>query len=95
MVAKNYTNDGILALNKNGSLYGGLIDPAALLPHLMNNCKHIANLQQLVFSLASRYSLPGVDNIFLGQFNNFIINGDYTNAAKIASMSPGTLLRNA
>jgi len=36
-----------------------------------------------------------VDNIFLGQFNNFIINGDYVNAARIASMSPGALLRNA
>lgn len=26
VVAKNYTNDGILALSKTGSLYGGLID---------------------------------------------------------------------
>ena len=95
LVAKNYTNDGLLALNKNGSLFGGLIDPSALLPHLINNCKHLPNLQQLVFSLASRYNFPGVDNIFLGQFNNFIINGDYANASKIASMSPGTLLRNA
>ena len=25
-VAKNYTNDGILALSKNGSLIGGMID---------------------------------------------------------------------
>ncbi len=95
VVARNYTNDGILALNKNGSLYGGLIDEASLIPHLINNCKHIAGIQQLVFTLAGRYNLPGVDNIFLGQFNNFIINGDYANAAKIASMSPGTLLRNS
>jgi clathrin heavy chain len=62
---------------------------------LINNCKHLPNVQQLVFSLAAKYSLPGVDNIFLGQFNNFIINGDYVNAARIASMSPGALLRNA
>lgn len=61
----------------------------------MQNCKHLPNIQQLVFSLASKYSLPGVDNIFLGQFNNFIVSGDYANAAKIASMSPGNLLRNA
>jgi len=82
-------------LNKNGSLFGGIIDENALIPHLIANCKHIPNIQQLVFGLASRYSLPGVDNLFLGQFNNFIVNGDYANAAKIASMSPGTLLRNA
>jgi clathrin heavy chain len=64
------------------------------LPHLLNNCGHIPNVQQLAFTIAGRYNLPGVDNIFLGQFNNFIVNGDYQNAAKIASMSPGTLLRN-
>lgn len=95
VVAKNYTNDGLLALNKNGVLYGGMVDESGLIPHLMQNCKHLPNCQQLIFSLAGRYSLPGVDNIFLGQFNNFIINGDYQNAAKIASMSPGALLRNA
>lgn len=32
--------------------------------------------------------------MFVNQFNNFLISGDYGNAAKIASMSPGTLLRN-
>jgi clathrin heavy chain len=95
VVAKNYANDGLLALNKNGALYGGIIDEAGLLPHLLNNCKHIPNVQQLAFTIAGRYNLPGLENIFLGQFNNFIISGDYANAAKIASMSPGTLLRNA
>lgn len=65
-----------------------------MLPHLLTNCNHIPNVQQLAFTIAGRYNLPGVDNIFLGQFNNFIVNGDYSSAAKIASMSPGTLLRN-
>ena len=60
----------------------------------MNNCKHLPNIQQLVFTLAGRYSLPGVDNIFLSQFNNYVVSGDYGNAARIASMSPGNLLRN-
>ena len=53
-VAKNLTNDGILALSKNGSLLGGMIDEPSLYPYLMNNCKHIANIQQLVFNLAAR-----------------------------------------
>ena len=70
------------------------IDENGLLPHLLGNCQHIPNVQQLAFTIAGRYNLPGVDNIFMGQFNNFIVNGDYQNAAKIASMSPGTLLRN-
>lgn len=62
--------------------------------HLMNNCKHIPNVQQLAFTIAGRYNLPGVDGMFTSQFNNYLVNGDYANAAKIASMSPGTLLRN-
>lgn len=93
-VARNYVNDGILAITKNGSLYGGLIDENNLVNHLLNNCKHIPNIQQLAFSLAGRYNLPGVDGMFTHQFNNFLIQGDYASAAKIASMSPGTLLRN-
>jgi clathrin heavy chain len=93
--ARNYTNDGLLAMTKSGSLYGGLIDENSLLVHLMNNCKHIPNAQQLAFTIAGRYNLPGVDNMFLNQFNNYLVNGDYANAAKIASMSPGTLLRNS
>ncbi len=94
MASRNLTNDGILAINKDGSLLGGMIDENSLLPHLMSACAHIPNIQQLAFSIAGRYNLPGLDNIFLGQFNNFIVNGDYQNAAKIASMSPGNLLRN-
>ena len=65
VVAKNQTNEGLLALCKNGSLYGGMIDEQGLIPHLMNNCKHIPNIQQLVLTMASRYNLPGVDPIFL------------------------------
>ena len=61
---------------------------------MLNNCKHIPNVQALAFTLAGRYNLPGVDNMFIHQFNNFLVQGDYGNAAKIASMSPGTLLRN-
>lgn len=94
VAARNFANDGILAINKDGSLLGGMIDENGLLPHLLNSCGHIPNVQQLAFTIAGRYNLPGVDNIFLGQFNNYLINGDYQNAAKIASMSPGTLLRN-
>lgn len=32
--------------------------------------------------------------MFVTQFNNYLIQGDFANAAKTASMSPGTLLRN-
>lgn len=57
VVAKNQKNDGILALSKNGSLIGGLIDEHSLLPFLMANFKHLPNLVELVFELASKYKM--------------------------------------
>jgi clathrin heavy chain len=93
-VAKNYMNDGILAITKTGSLHAGIVEEGTLLNYLLNNCRHIANIQQLAYNLACRYNLSGVDGMFTHQFNNFLVQGDYANAAKIASMSPGTLLRN-
>jgi clathrin heavy chain len=93
VVAKNNLNDGILAITKSGSLIGGMVDEANLLPSLLN-CKHIPNIKQLAFAIAGRYKLPGVDNMFIEQFNTLLIGGDYAGAALIASQSPGSLIRN-
>jgi len=94
VAVKNFANDGILALNEDGCLLGGMIDENGFLPYLVNNCGHIPNVQQVALTIAYRSNLPGVDKIFLEQFNNFFINGDYQNAANIEIMSSGTLLRN-
>jgi clathrin heavy chain len=93
VVAKNSVNDGILAITKSGSLIGGVVDESMLLPTIMN-AKHIPNVKQLAFQIAGRYKLPGVDNMFIEQFNTLLISGDYAGAAQVASQSPGALIRN-
>lgn len=93
VVSKNSANDGILAITKSGSLIGGVVDENMLLPALLN-AKHIPNVKQLAFQIAGRYKLPGVDNMFIEQFNALLISGDYAGAAQIAAQSPGALIRN-
>lgn len=92
LVAKNTINDGLLAITKGGSLMGGIIDEQSLIPTIMNS--NIANSKNLAFEIAGRYKLPGLDNIFLEQFNMALLSGDYAGAARIASKSPGALIRN-
>jgi len=60
----------------------------------MTTCTHIPDNINLAFKLATRYSLPGADNLFVDQFNKSLISNDFTTAAKLASSAPGTLLRN-
>jgi clathrin heavy chain len=93
VVTKNNVNDGILAITKSGSLIGGVVDESTLLPTIMN-AKNIPNAKQLAFQIAGRYKLPGVENMFIEQFNTLLISGDYAGAAQVASQSPGALIRN-
>lgn len=62
--------------------------------YLINTCRHIPDVIQLGFKLASRYKLPGADNMFVDQFNKALMVQDAATAAKIAASAPGTLLRN-
>lgn len=82
-----------MAITKSGSLIGGMIDESMLLPSILN-CKNIPDVKTLAFSIAGRYKLPGVDNMFIEQFNTLLINRDYAGAAAIAAQSPGALIRN-
>jgi clathrin heavy chain len=58
------------------------------------NSNNIPNNKNLAFEIAGRYKLPGLDNIFVEQFNMALLSGDYAGAARIASKSPGNLIRN-
>lgn len=81
-------------IGKEGIVYSINVDENQLVPHILNNCRHIPDVVQTVFRLASRYKLPGVDGMFVEQFNRLLVAGDIMNAAKIAASAPGTLLRN-
>jgi len=42
----------------------------------------------LAIKVASRYGLPGADDIFIAQFNQCIASGDYAGAARTAAQAP-------
>lgn len=93
--ARNSINDGILVISKSGSLISAVIDEKSYISHLVTQCSYaIPDISSVALKLASRYSLPGCDNLFVDLFNNMLVSGNYQGAAKIAAQAPGTLLRN-
>lgn len=82
---KDSANDGIYVIAKNGNVILANVDPQALVPYMLQNCQYIPDIVQLGFLLAGRYHLPGLDNMFVEQFNRFLAQSDYKNAAQIAS----------
>ncbi|CAK75677.1 unnamed protein product (macronuclear) [Paramecium tetraurelia] len=81
-------------IGKEGIVYTISVNDDQLVSYLINTCRHIPEVIQLGFRLASRYKLPGADNMFVDQFNKAILSGDALSAAKIAASAPGTVLRN-
>lgn len=81
-------------IGKEGIIYTIAVNEDQLVPYLINSCRHIPDIIQLGFKIASRYRLPGAENMFIDQFNRALMAGDASTAAKIAASAPGTLLRN-
>lgn len=54
----------MIAINRNGQMLAINVDSAALVPYIMNQCKHIPDNVGVAFKLAQRHSLPGADDLF-------------------------------
>lgn len=91
---RNPKTDGMIAINRNGQMLAINVDQAALVPYIMNQCKHIPDNVGVAFKLAQRHSLPGADDLFSARFESLFSTGDYKGAAIIARDAPGTTLRN-
>jgi hypothetical protein len=63
--AKNTQTEGMIAINKQGSVFSINIDENNLVPFIMNQAKHIPNNQQFAFKLAQKHSLKGADDLFV------------------------------
>jgi len=61
--SKNTKSDGILVINKAGSLLSVDIDEKNIVSYISNNCQNIPD--NAAFKLASRYGLRGADQMFL------------------------------
>jgi len=90
---RNTTTDGMIFINKAGQVTAINVDEQNLVSYVMN-AQHIPDSRNVAFKLASRFKLPGADEIFLQQFNMSLASNDYAGAARAARDAPGDLLRN-
>ncbi|EGW30423.1 uncharacterized protein SPAPADRAFT_143892 [Spathaspora passalidarum NRRL Y-27907] len=74
---------GLLTINKSGQVLSVEVSRDKIIPYVLEK---LANVP-LALSLASRGGFPGAENLFQQQFQNFLNQGDYTNAAKVAASS--------
>ena len=92
--ARNSKTGGIYVINKKGKLISVNVDNNNLLPYIMNYGKNIDDVSGLSLKLASRFSLPGAEKIFMANFKNHFSQGNYQEAARAARDAPNDLLRN-
>ena len=90
----NSNTGGMMYINKSGKLLGVDIDRNNLIPFMMNFCKNVPGIMEVITRMAARFNLPGAENIFMTAFKTFMQNGNYQEAAKIVAQTPGDTLRN-
>ena len=92
--AKNTNTNGMIYINKSGKVLNVDVDRNNFIPFVMNFCKGVNGIMELVTRMAGRYNLPGAENIFMQAFQTFMQQGNFVEAAKIARDTPGDTLRN-
>jgi clathrin heavy chain len=93
VAARNTNTDGMVVINKAGSIFSINVQENNLISSVTNNAA-ITDRQTLAFNLAQRFKLPGANDQFVSLFNQKLASGDYAGAAGVAKNSPGDLLRN-
>lgn len=80
------TTDGMICINKVGQVFAINVEDQNLVKFVMG-AQHIPDGRNLAFKMAAKYQLPGADDVFLSQFNQFLAIGDYAGAARTAAQS--------
>ncbi|EGV63105.1 Clathrin heavy chain [Yamadazyma tenuis] len=74
---------GIITINKAGQVLSVEVSRDRIVPYVLDKLSNVS----LALSLSSRGGFPGAENLFTQQFQNYLNQGDYTNAAKVAASS--------
>lgn len=74
---------GIIAINKAGQVLSVEVAREKIVPYVLEKLSNVS----LALALSLRGGFPGAENLFQQQFQNFLNQGDYTNAAKVAALS--------
>ncbi|CAE8585594.1 unnamed protein product [Polarella glacialis] len=84
---------GLIFINRKGTVTSVKVNEPAIVGYVMNQLVQLPNRQDIAFTLARRFGLPGADELFQQQFNKFFASGDYKGAALIAAQCKSGLLR--
>jgi clathrin heavy chain len=79
---------GMLGVNKAGKVLHINLNEQTIIPYIMSKPD-----VELAIKLAARANLPGADDLFLKQFQAFMTQGRYADAARVAAEAPASLLR--
>ncbi|KAN0075665.1 hypothetical protein V8E54_006935 [Elaphomyces granulatus] len=82
---------GLVGVNRKGQVLSVSVDENTIIPYLMQN----SAMSGIAVRLASKAGLPGADNLYQQRFDTFLMQSNYSEAAKIAADSPRGFLRTA
>eukprot|EP00397_Hematodinium_sp_SG-2012_P000429 GEMP01000429.1.p1 GENE.GEMP01000429.1~~GEMP01000429.1.p1 ORF type:complete len:1703 (+),score=505.89 GEMP01000429.1:149-5257(+) len=86
---------GCIFVNRKGVVQSVSVNENGLVNYIINNLPHLANRQDIAFTLARRFGLPGCDDLFIQQFQSAFASGDYKEAARIAAQAKSGSLRSS
>lgn len=84
---------GCVFVNRKGAVMTVKVNEPAIVGYVMNNLVQLPNRQDVAFTLARRFGLPGADELFTRQFSQYFASGDYKNAALVAAQCKSGVLR--
>ena len=64
---RNTTTDGMICINKSGQIFAINVEEQNFVKYVMG-ASHISDNRSIAIRIASRYNLPGADEIFVAQF---------------------------
>lgn len=64
----NIKTDGLIGINKNGSLLSINMEAEKIIPFIMTKCTHIPDNTDIAYGLAQKFKLPGADQLFVAHF---------------------------
>mmetsp|Transcript_131666 Transcript_131666/g.366972 ORF Transcript_131666/g.366972 Transcript_131666/m.366972 type:complete len:745 (-) Transcript_131666:8-2242(-) len=84
---------GCVCVNRKGTVLAMRLNESAVVGYISNNLVHVLNRQDIAFTLAKRFGLPGADDIFQRQFDKLFASQDYKGAATVAAECKSGRLR--
>jgi clathrin heavy chain len=84
VTAEHEATNGIIGVNKKGQVLSISVDEQTIIPYILKTL----NNNELAFKLPSWANLPGVDDLYVTQYQQLFTSGQYAEAAKVAANSP-------